>query len=178
MRDDVKGDIVAGAGLVAGGALEGSGAKIKHRYEVECWRKGERVWVEHFENLVTNAGKTKYLDATLKTGLAAPSWFVGLITGPGASNTYAAADTMASHVGWAENTAYSNTTRPAWTPGTITNSAGTSSVDNSAARASFNINGTATVAGAFLVDNSAIGGATGTLVSEGSFSTGDRAAQW
>lgn len=117
-------------------------------------------------------GLNKYLDATLKTGLASPSWFVGLITGPGAGNTYVLADTMASHAGWTENTSYSQATRPAFTPGTI--AAG--SVDNSAAKASYSINASVTLAGAFMADNSTKGGTTGTLLGEGNFTGGDRTA--
>lgn len=146
---------------------------IEHHYHVECIDKdGNLKWEEDFTNLVVTTGLNKYLDATLKTGLASPAWFVGLITGPGGSNTYVIADTMASHAGWAENTNYTQGTRPAFTPGTI--AAG--SVDNAAAKASFSINATVTIAGAFMADNSTKGGTTGTLLGEGNFTGGDRAA--
>lgn len=148
------------------------GSRSSHVYEVECrGADGEIKWVETFHNLVTTAGLNKYLDATLKTGLAAPAWYVGLITGPGAGNTYVVGDTSASHAGWAENTTYSNATRPAWTPGTIAGG----SVDNSASRAVFNINGTTTLAGCFMIDSDVKGGVVGTLLGEGNFGTGDRA---
>lgn len=180
---------------------------VHHRYHVECygrcscgwgqghhgaesWRAllgldgnpeappcasydGTLAWVDDVFNLVTTAGLNKYLDATLKTGLTTPAWFVGLVTGPGSGTTYAAGDTMASHAGWAEDATYSNATRPAFTPGTITGG----SVDNSASKAVFNINGTATIAGGFLVDNSTKSGSTGTLLGEGDFTGGDRAVQ-
>ena len=102
-----------------------------------------------------------------------PLWYVGLITGPGAGNTYVQADTSASHAGWTESAAYSNGTRPAWTPGSV--SAG--SVDNSASKAIFNINATATVAGCFMINNSTISGSTGVLLGEGNFTGGDRLVQ-
>jgi hypothetical protein len=38
---------------------------IEHVYTVECFRRGERVWIERFKNLVVGAGRQKYLDATL-----------------------------------------------------------------------------------------------------------------
>ncbi len=146
---------------------------IEHHYHVECLDKdGNLKWEEDFKNLVVTTGLNKYLDATLKTGLASPTWFVGLITGPGSGNTYVIADTMASHAGWTENTSYSQATRPAFTPGSI--AAG--SVDNSAAKASYSINATVTIAGAFMADNSTKGGSTGTLLGEGNFTGGDRAA--
>jgi hypothetical protein len=169
--DKIKAFLGMGAELAKSSA-QSHVVTIEHYYHVECWRNGQLLWEERFKNLVVTAGRNKYLDATLKTGLAAPSWFVGLITGPGAGNTYAAADTMGSHAGWAEDTGYSNATRPAFTPGTIASG----SVDNSAAKASFSINATVTIAGSFMADNSTKGGTTGTLLGEGNFTGGDRAA--
>jgi hypothetical protein len=155
--------------------------KIEHHYNVECWRLYDPddpesgrylAWAVDFDNLVVTAGLNKYLDATLKTGLASPSWFVFLVTGPGSGNTYAAADTMGSHAGWAENTSYAAATRPAFTPGTVASG----SVDNSAAKASFSINASVTLAGSGMADNSTKGGSTGTLLGVGNFTGGDRTA--
>lgn len=132
-----------------------------------------RAWIDDFHNLVTTAGKNKYLDATLKTGLTTPAWYLGLVTGPGGSNTYAAGDTSSSHAGWTESTAYGNANRVTWTPGTVASG----SVDNSGSPAVFNINGTATIAGCFMIDNNTKGGSTGTLLGVGNFTGGDRAVQ-
>ena len=142
----------------------GVASKIHQHYRVECFDKdGRQKWVEEFENLVVTAGFNKYLDATLKTGLASPAWYVGL-KGTG---TVVAGDTMASHSGWSEDQNYSNATRPAFTPGTIASG----SVDNSASKAVFNINGTTTIYGAFMCDNSTKGGTSGTLLGGGDFSS-------
>lgn len=149
------------------------GQLIKHHHTVECYGSdGSLKWREEYDNLTTTAGLNKYLDATLKTGSASPSWYVGLVDGT-VSPTYDAGDVMSSHSGWSENTTYSNVTRPQWVPGSI--SAG--SVDNSASKAVFNINGNATVAGCFMVDNSTKGGVGGTLLGEGNFTGGSRAVQ-
>jgi hypothetical protein len=138
------------------------GLKINQHYKVECIGKdGKLKWVEEFDNLVVTAGRDKYLDATLKTGLASPAWYVGLKD----TGTPVAADTMASHASWATITPYSNATDPAWTPGSI--SAG--SVDNSASKAVFNINATDDIYGAFMKDNSTKGGSTGILLGAGDF---------
>ena len=161
------------ASLIANSG-EKIGQSISHIYTVECYGPdGQLKWTDTYRNLTTTAGLNKYLDATLKTGLTSPTWYVGLITGPGAGNTYAAADVMSSHAGWTENTTYSNVTRPQWNPGSV--AAG--SVDNSASKAVFNISGSATIAGCFMVDNSTKGGTSGTLLGEGNFSGGDRAVQ-
>ena len=165
---DANANLDQNAGLIMRPELEHS-IHICHHYDVECYGPdGQLKWAESFDNLVVTVGRNKYLDATLKTGLTSPAWFVGLVTGPGGSNTYAAADTMASHAGWTESTAYSEATRQAFTAGTVASG----SVDNSAAKAVFSINATATIGGAFMVDNSTKSGTTGTLLGVGSFSGG------
>lgn len=132
------------------------GLRLATRYRVECWASDGRLrWVEEVPNLVTTEGFNTILDRCFKTVPANVNWFVGL-KGAGAP---AAGDTMASHAGWAELTPYTEATRPAFTPGAISSG----SVDNSAAKASFSINATATIAGAFLVANSTKGGTTGPL---------------
>jgi len=146
-------------------------------YTLECFENWYRIpligtklfkrktpklkWRDKFHNLVVTAGLNKVLDATFKTGLTTPAWYVGL---KGAGSVVAG-DTMASHSGWSEITPYSNSTRPAFTPGTISGG----SVDNAAAKAVFNINATATVVGAFLADDNTKGGTTGTLYGAGDF---------
>lgn len=153
-----------------------SAVKASTRYDVECWdnwirdakgnllrRRAKPVlrWTDSFWNIVVTVGLNKLLDATFKTGLTSPAWYVGL-KGTG---TMLAADTMASHAGWAEIVPYSDSTRPAFTPGSI--SAG--AVDNSASKAVFNINSGSTVYGCFLVDNNTKSGTTGTLYGGGDF---------
>ena len=136
---------------------------------VELADYGERVValvLDLFIWLVVTAGLNKLLDAMFKTGLASPTWYVGLVANS-PSPTYAAGDTTASHAGWTESVSYSNATRPTWTPGAVSGGA----VDNSAAKASFTVNATDTIAGAFLADNNTKGGSTGTLYGEGSFAT-------
>jgi hypothetical protein len=101
------------------------------------------------------------------------SWFIG-VYGAGASNTPAAGDTAASHAGWTEVTTYSNATRPTATFAAAT-TADPSVITNSASPASFTINGTTTIGGAFLISNSTKGGTTGVLFSASDFSSpGDR----
>lgn len=140
--------------------------KIKQSYTVECFGPGTifgfthvRKWADKFDNLVTTEGRNKYLDATLKTGLTSPAWYVGL-KGTG---TVVAGDTLASHSGWSEITPYTGN-RPAWTSGTISSG----SVDNSASKASFSINATVDVYGAMLA--SVNSGTSGTLLGAGDFS--------
>jgi hypothetical protein len=135
--------------------------QITQFYVAECYDKdGNLRWKDEFENIVVTEGRNHYLDATLKTGVASPTWFVGLKN----ATVAVAADTIASK-GFTELVPYSNATRPAYTPGTI--SAG--SVDNSVSKAVFNINGTSTIGGAFLCNNSTKSGTTGILLGAGEF---------
>jgi len=136
---------------------------ISQVYQVECFDKdGNLKWDETFKNLVVTVGRNHYLDATLKTGNASPTWYVGL------KNTTAAAagDTMASK-GWTELVPYSNANRPTFTVGTIASG----SVDNASSKAVFNINATSTVFGAFLADDNAKSGTSGILLGAGNFAS-------
>jgi hypothetical protein len=96
--------------------------------------------------------------------------FLGLVTGPGSGTTFAAADTLASHAGWTESVAYSGS-RKAVTFGTAT-TANPSVISNSASPASFAMNATVTIAGAFLC--TVASGTSGVLFSAGDFTGGDK----
>ena len=99
------------------------------------------------------------------------SWFLGLITGPSSGTTFAAGDTLASHAGWTEDANYAGT-RKACTFGTAT-TADPSVITNSLNTASFTMNATTTIAGAFLC--SVASGTSGVLFSASDFqSPGDR----
>ncbi len=145
-------------------------------YAIECYdAAGTLKWREETHNLVVNVGLQDMNAQYLKGSSYTAAWYVGLITGPSASVTIAAANTMSSHAGWTENVLYSNATRPVATFGTAT-TANPSVNTNSASVAQFNINGTATIAGAFLSSNSTKSGTTGVLFSASNFtSPGDRA---
>lgn len=161
------------AGLVAG-TQSGETAKATGKYTVECYDKdGNLKWKAETPNLVVNVGLQYMAGVALTSTAQITSWYIGLY-GAGASNTPAATDTMSSHIGWTENTTYSNATRPAATFAAATN-ANPSVVTNSASVAQFNINGTTTIGGAFLTSNNTKGGSTGTLFSAADFqSPGDR----
>jgi hypothetical protein len=160
------------AGLVA---RQGSDERIKAGgvFHFQCFDKdGNLKWEESTHNLVVNEG-LQYMNAQFFKGSSyTAAWYLGLITGPGSSTTYAATDTLASHAGWTEFGNYSGA-RKAVTFGTAT-TADPSVIDNSASVAQFTISGGGgTVAGAFLATVSS--GTSGILFSEANFqSPGDR----
>ena len=160
------------AGLVA---RQGSDERVKAGgvFTFQCFDKdGNLKWEESTHNLVVNTGLQMMNTQFFKGSAYTAAWYLGLITGPGSSTTYAASDTLASHAGWTEFSNYSGA-RKALTFGTAT-TADPSVIDNSASVAQFTISGGGgTVAGGFLctVDS----GTSGTLFSEADFeSPGDR----
>ena len=165
-------DFVGSALAVAKPVTEGVGAGGV--YTLQCLDKdGKLKWEVSTHNLVVNVGLQDMNTQYFKGSAYTAAWYIGLY-GAGASNTPAAGDTMASHAGWTEAVPYSNATRPAATFGTAT-ALDPSVIDNSASPASFTINATATVGGAFLVSNSTKSGTTGILFSASDFTApGDR----
>lgn len=141
-------------------------------YTVTCvGADGKEKWSDTFRNLVVNQGlqdmNAKYFSGSAYTA----AWFLGLVTGPGSGTTFAAGDTIASHAGWTENTAYTGN-RKAVTFGTAT-TADPSVIGNSGSPSSFTMNANAQViAGAFLC--SVATGTSGILFSAGDFSAGDK----
>lgn len=171
--DNAKSTDVVGGAVVRGNQSD-SHAKAGGIFHVQCHDKdGNLKWEATKHNLVVNEGlvdmNTKYFTGSSYTA----AWYIGLY-GAAASNDPAAGDTMSSHAGWTEVTAYSQSTRPAATFGSAT-SADPSVISNSGSPATYSINGTTVVGGAFLTSDNTKGGTTGTLFSAADFqSPGDR----
>jgi len=151
----------------------GDGAKGGGVFHFQCFdRDGNLKWEEKAHNLVVNQGLQNMNDEYFTGSTYTAAWYLGLVTGPGAGNTYAAGNTLASHAGWTENTDYTGN-RKSVTFGTPT-TADPSVIDNSGSPAQFSMTGTATIAGAFLA--SVDTGTSGILFSVANFqSPGDRA---
>ena len=147
---------------------------VEGHYTVTCRDKdGNLKWRAEESNLVVNVGLQYLAGVALTSTAQITTWYIGLY-GPGATNSPSAGDTSATHAGWTEVTPYSNATRPAATFAAAT-LANPSVVTNSASPASFNINATQVVGGAFLISNNTKGGFTGTLFSAADFQApGDR----
>ena len=142
---------------------------FRNYYHVECFGPdGKLKWQDRCENLVMDVGLDEYLQRIWKSSAFTASDFIGLTDD---TPTIVAGDTMASHAGWVEAQGYTEGTREAFTPGTVAGQ----SVDNSASKASFSINATDTIGGAFATDNNTKGGTTGILLGAAAFSGGDKA---
>jgi hypothetical protein len=153
---------------------------LEGRYVVEC-RDADGVlrWREELDNTVVTVGKNLALD-TLLAGAAFTTVgpFMGLISSVSYTTGVVAADTMSSHGGWTEA---GNANAPTYTSPRKTavfNAASAGSKALSAAL-SFAILTSGTIKGVFIVTGtgavSTIDNTSGTLLSGGLFSGGDRA---
>lgn len=157
----------------------GSAAETAHAggvFYFECYDKdGNLKWQDSCHNLVVNVG-LKFINDTVLTGSGyTATWNVGLITGPAVDTTISAGDTLASHGttgggGWTEDTNYAGN-RPSITFGAATTADPAVSTNGTAVQ--FTMNGTTTVAGAFLANVAS--GTSGTLLCASDFQApGDR----
>lgn len=127
--------------------------------------EGNIIDEEEYKNIVVNEGLNGLLASHLNGGTQQTSWYIGLID---ANPTFAAGDTMGGHGGWTENQNYDEANRQSWNNGGVSGQ----SIDNSANPATYTMNTNGdSVGGAFLVADNTIGGTTGPLYAEGSFST-------
>jgi hypothetical protein len=157
MKDSFSADITKGG-------IMDARLRIAGKYIVECYGKdGELKWKDEIINTVVDEGCNDILDKYWKGSSYSAAHYLGL-KGTG---TVSASDTMSSHSGWSELVGYTESARPTITFGTVSGK----SVDNSASKASYSINATATVAGAFATTDSTKSGTSGTLVSAGDFSS-------
>lgn len=142
---------------------------LSDHFEVECYDKnGTLKWKDTIDNLVVNEGLDDVLDKYLIGAGYTAAHYIGLTD---STPTPAAADTMASHAGWAEVVAYAEAVRQTATWGAVA----AQSINNSVNKAVFTINADATTIGGCLIcTNNTKGGTSGTLYGIGAFTAGDK----
>lgn len=164
-EDAVSATMIMGAGM-------GDTLKTVGVYEFECIGADGKVrWTDTAYNVVTTQGRNAMLDIFLDRAAAYAAIAMGLHTTVGnASSTYAAPSPQV------ESVVYSNANRPA--PAFSAASAG---VKSTSANVTFNINGSATITGAFValgaagVATKSDTAASAILLSTGTFTAGSRA---
>ncbi|MFV9676704.1 MAG: hypothetical protein ACNYVW_03535 [Methanosarcinales archaeon] len=138
-------------------------------FKVVCFdANGVFKWADTIKNLVVNVGLDDALEEYFKGSSYTAAHYVGLM---GGTPTVAAGDTMSSHAGWVEVTAYDEAVRQTAIWGTVSSQ----SVDNSASKAVVTISANATIlGGAFLTTDDTKGGVTGILYGGGAFTAGNK----
>jgi len=140
-----------------------NGLQVGGRFHIEHIRGGEVIDREDVTNIVTNEGLDHILNTVFHSGSQVGTWFLGLFEAnytPIATVT-AATITAAS----TESTAYDEATRQEY----VEAAASAQSITNSANKATFTMNATKTIYGAFLVSNSAKSSTAGILLSAARF---------
>ena len=137
--------------------------QLSGRFRYERWHNETIVARHVFYNGITTPGINALLDGDLDLD----DLKIGLIDNASFS-ALSAADTMASHAGWIENTDYDEAARPDWGA-----AAATSGIKQNTTSVVFTFNAAVTIKGLFLTTNATKGGATGTLWSTGLLPTAD-----
>jgi hypothetical protein len=134
---------------------------------------GKLKWEDWGQNIVVNEGLQHILDVIFNGNDSANAnidpWYVGLVDGTISSTTYAAGDTLASHAGWTENTAYTGNRKD------YVGVRASQTMSNTASKASFAIDtDSQTIGGAFMAEVNT--GSAGVLLCEADFTGGEKAA--
>ncbi len=142
---------------------------FRGKYRVERFIGSERIDAFDLTNAISDAGINYILSSAALGASQLSSWFIGLINSTGFT-AVSTADTLASHAGWVELTAYSESARVQWSP-----SLGAKVLANATA-ATITFNAAGTVQGFFVASDSTKSGTAGTLLSLATFrNSGDTA---
>lgn len=152
--ENAKGFLVPTSHMIVGGVFH-----VEHR------RNGELIDEFETPNLVVNQGLDHMLNTVFTGSTQVNPWYLGLFEG---NYTPVAAVTAATIAAAAtESTAYDETTRQEF----VEASASAQSITNSTNKATFTMNATKTIYGAFLISNNTKNSTAGTLFSAARFST-------
>lgn len=133
------------------------------------YKGGYEKWSETSYNTTVNTGLDDILTNYWNGSTYTAQHYVGLTDG---TPTIAAGDTMSSHAGWSEVTAYTESNRQDLTTnwGSVSSQSLSTSSD-----LSFSINSASTtVGGGFITTDNTKGGTSGTLIAVDAFDGGDR----
>lgn len=137
--------------------------QVAGRYVVEHIRDGKVIGTEDVSNLVVNEGLDHVLNTVFHSGTQVGTWFLGLFEGNYTPVAGLTAATIAAAS--TESTAYTETQRQEFNEG----AASAQSISNTANKATFTMNATKTIYGAFLVSNATKSATSGTLFSAARF---------
>lgn len=140
------------------------GVNVGGRFDFQLVRDGEVIDEWSDDNIVVNEGLNHLLNVGFNGAAQTATWYVGLFE---ANYTPVATDTAANIAANAtECVAYDETNRVEWVEAAASGQA----ITNSANKATFTINDTKSVYGAFLVSSNTKGGTAGILFAATRFS--------
>jgi hypothetical protein len=122
------------------GALTPTRLAVGGYFVVSCYdQDGNLKWEDTAENGVSNNALNDILNVYLRGTSQTANFYLGLVDNASFTG-FAAGDTMSSHSGWAESTAFTNANRVQWSPA----GASSQAVSNTTT-CDFNMNVTATI---------------------------------
>jgi len=139
--------------------------KVGGFFTLEHYREGELIAATEDHNLVTNEGLNHILNVEFGGATQVGTWYIGLFEGNYTPVATVTAATIAAAA--TETTAYDEPSRVAYNEA----AASGQSMTNSANKATFTMNATKTIYGAFLISNSAKSATTGTLFAASKFAS-------
>lgn len=135
------------------------------KFIVEHWRKGDLIDVSEDRNLVVNEGLNTMLDIMFHGATQITTWYIGLFEGN--YTPVATVDASTITAASTESTAYDEATRQEY----VEAAASSQSITNTASKATFTINATKTIYGAFLASASAKSATSGKLFAASRFTS-------
>ena len=147
-----EGLLFPAAGVVVGG-----------HFTTEHLRDGEVISTSIDKNTVVDEGLTSILSIMFNAGTAVATWYIGIFAGnytPVSTDDGANIATNAT-----ESAAYTEGVRQTW----VVVAPSANQITNSASKATFTINATTTIYGAFLISTSTISDTLGSLMAASKF---------
>lgn len=143
--------------------MEKSNLQVGGIFRFELVRNGKVIdsWKE--KNIVVDEGLTHLLDTTLHGTTQQSTWYLGIYEGNYTPVSTDTAANIASHS--TESVAYDETFRPEWEEEATSNK----EITNSANKATFTINATKAIYGAFMISDSTKNGTAGLLFAASKF---------
>ncbi len=140
-----------------------AGVLVGGHFTTEHIRKGKLLSISADKNTVVDEGLMDILSIVFNAGTPIPSWYVAIFGGnytPLSTDTGAVIATNSTESG-----AYTETGRQAWLPA----APAANQITNSASVATFTINATTTIYGAFLISTATFGDTLGSLMAASKF---------
>lgn len=138
-------------------------------FEVECFDKdGNLKWKDHSKNIYVQEGRDYVLNSIFKNTTPDDPLFIGLFAGAVPADGWTGGNANGN-----ENSSYTEGFHQEFVDGAISGST-TRQLDNDASKATFNMDATVTLKGAYMTNESAKDSATGTLLCASQFNESDR----